>query len=260
MGPSLPVRPATQTDQSGRQSSGRCRRAAHTRTARHAEGTWRPSSHPRSRTPTAAPRPAARGLGAAAAAPRSAERRPARGPALAGTEDHHNQGQHRSQTRERRPQNPQLGPGLPIPLPSTHSFTRSPARSPAYCRASCAISSCWKTKLRVPSQSQITWASTAAAAKSSAAHAHRRPTTHCIPSRGLTRRSVGGSWSLKIRCPLPPSSPRALHGQFPRYRRGTALSDQSELLEHSGTRPSGCTISSRVARNAEGWSGTARRR
>lgn len=235
MRPRLPVPPAAQTDQSGRQSSGRCRRAERTRTARHAEGTWRPSSHPRSRTPTAAPRPAARGLGAAAAAPRSAERRPARGPALAGAEEHYNQGQHRSRTRERRPQNSRLGPGLPIPLPSTHSLTRLPA----YCRASCAISSCWKTKLFVPSQRQITWASTAAAARSSAAHAHRRPTTHCIPSGGLTQRSAGRSWGLKIRCPPLPSSPRAVHSPFPRYRRGTALLDQSELLEHSGIRPLG---------------------
>lgn len=68
--PSLPVRPAASTDQSGRQSRGRCRRAARTRTERHAEGTWRPSSRPRSRTPTAVPRRAAHGLGAAAAAPR----------------------------------------------------------------------------------------------------------------------------------------------------------------------------------------------
>lgn len=98
--PSLPVRPAASTDQSGRQSPGRCRRAARTRTAKHAEGTWRPSSRLRSRTPTAAPHPAARGLGATAAAPRSVGRRPARDPALAGAEEQHNQGQHRSRTWE----------------------------------------------------------------------------------------------------------------------------------------------------------------
>ena len=45
----------------------------------------------------------------------------------------------------------------------------------------------------MPSQSQSTWASTAATARSSAAHAHRRPTAQHIPVGGWHSAALGGA-------------------------------------------------------------------